>query len=212
MTDKIEKNIIAPADEHLPRMREAVGVIPGIEQLEKAIDDLMLSGNVERQDISLLASDETVRDRLGRSYRSIEEAKDDPNAPRQSYVAPEEVGNAQGAAAAVPGYIGAVIAAGAVIASGGAAAAAVAGAAAAGAGAGGIGSLVSRWVGQQREDWLQQHLDKGGILLWVSLRNPEHEQKVTEILGRHSARPVEVHEVAQPDPVPGGYNSASWTG
>jgi hypothetical protein len=212
MTDKIEKNMIAPADADLPRMREAVAVIEGIERLQEAIDDLTLSG-VERQDISLLASDETVRDRLGHTYRSVDEAKDDPNAPRQSYVSPEEVGNAQGAAAAVPGYIGAVIAAGAIIATGGAAAAAVAGAAAAGAGAGGAGSLISRWVGQQREGWLQQHLDKGGILLWVSLRDPAHEEKVAGILSKYSSRPVEVHQVAQPDPTPGGgYDASSWTG
>ncbi|HSK39171.1 MAG TPA: hypothetical protein VK943_05340 [Arenibaculum sp.] len=208
MTDKIEKTEgIAPGDVDLPRVREAVAVIDSIEHLTQTIDALTLAG-VERQDISLLASDETVEQKLGHVYRSIDEAKNDPNAPRQSYVSPEEVGNAQGVAAAVPAYVGAVVAAGAIVATGGAAAVAAAGAAAAGAGAGGLGALAARWIGNQRESWLDEHLAKGGILLWVNLRDPGHERMVTDILAKHAGRPVEVHEMAQPDPVPGGRSDA----
>ncbi|HEV7368323.1 hypothetical protein [Arenibaculum sp.] len=204
MTEKFhDTDRVAPVDADLPRVREAIAVIGDVETLHRAIDDLTLSG-VERQDISLLASDETVENRIHSTYRSIDEAKHDPNAPRTSYVAPEEVGNAEGAAAAIPAYIGAVVAAGAIVATGGGAAIAAAGAAAAGLGAGGLGALVSRWVSGQRAEWLDEHLRKGGILVWVNLRDPGHERMVTEILSRYSVRPVETHELAQPDPIPGG--------
>ncbi|NUB31889.1 hypothetical protein [Azospirillum brasilense] len=46
-------------------------------------------------------------------------------------------------------------------------------------------------------DELLQHLDKGGILLWVNLADAGREQQALEIMNRHAAQPVEVHEVPQ---------------
>lgn len=185
------------ADTSAPAMvREAVGVFDTREALQNAIDELSLAG-FERHELSLMADDETIRNELGHVPGSAEEAKHDPAMPRQSYVSPEETGSAQGAAIGIPAYVGAVLATGAALATGGTALAAAAAAAAAGAAGGGLGGILSGWVGDQRNEPLRQHLEKGGILLWVNLRNDERERVARDILARHTNLPVDVHEVAQ---------------
>lgn len=178
-------------------VREAVGIFDGIEPLQAAVDALSLAG-FERHELSLMADDAVVRRAIGHDFTSVDEVKDDPKVPRQPYVAPEEVGTAEGAAVAIPGYVGAVIATGAILATGGTALAAILGAAAAGAGGGALGSILARWVGDK---WhrAQHHLEKGGILLWVNLRDEAHERKAVEILSRHTLKPVEIHELPQVD-------------
>ncbi len=178
------------------QVREAVAVFTGIDAMQAAIDELTMNG-FGQHELSLMASDDTVRDQLGRVHGHVDDAKHDPDTPRRAIVSPEEVGNAKGIAMGVPAYVGAILATGAVVASGGTALAAAAAAVAAGAGGGGLGAILAGWIGNQREETLRQHLDKGGILLWVNLRDGEREQLAREILGRHAAQPVEVHEIPQ---------------
>jgi hypothetical protein len=85
--------------------------------------------------------------------------------------------------------------AGAVVASGGALAAAIT-AAAIGGGAGGMAGIgLSSFISQHHADYLQEQLDKGGLLLWVRTRDAAHEERAKEILSRHSAHDVHVHGV-----------------
>ena len=177
-------------------VREAVGVFDSAESMQAAIDDLAMTGFAPHE-LSLMANDDTVRDRLGGTHRDIADAKADPSVPRTNVVSPEDLGDAQGAAIGIPAYVGAILATGAVVASGGTALAAAAAAVAAGGGGGAVGGLLARWLGQQRENMLQAHLEKGGILLWVNLRDGTRETLAREILARHSAHPVEVHEIPQ---------------
>lgn len=177
-------------------VREAVGIFDTPEALTAVVDDLALAGFAHHE-LSLMASDEAVRQKLGPVMDRVEDAKDNPDMPRQNYVAPEDLGNAQGIAISVPAYVGAIIATGAVLASGGTALAAAIAAAAAGGGAGALGAVMARWLGHKRETMLRQHLDKGGILLWVNLRDPGREYMAMEILGRHTSHPVEVHDIPQ---------------
>ena len=201
-------NRTASGGTDLPSVREAIAVFGSTGSLEAAVDELTLSG-VDGAAISLMSSDAAVTEKLGRTYRTVDEAKDDPSAPRQSYVAPEEVGNGVGAAMAAPAYVGALVAAGTIVATGGTALVAGLGAAAAGVGGGALGSVMSQWIGDKRNDWLQEHLDKGGILMWVTLDSPgkpgtADEAQVMGILRKHASRPVEIHEMAKADPVPAG--------
>ncbi|MGQ9369131.1 hypothetical protein [Azospirillum sp. ST 5-10] len=177
-------------------VREAVGIFDSAEALQRAVDELSLAG-FDRSELSLMANNQTIEGTLGRVPRSVDEAKHDPDAPRQSFVAPEDEGDARGVAIGVPAYVGAIIATGAVVATGGTALAAALAAAAAGVGGGAVGSVLSQWLTDKRNEPLRQHLDKGGILLWVNLRDATQEAQARTILGRHGARPVEVHEVPQ---------------
>ncbi|MBK4719385.1 hypothetical protein JJL56_10925 [Azospirillum sp. YIM DDC1] len=177
-------------------VREAVGIFASRDALQKAVDDLTLAG-FQRHELSVLANDETIRDHLGHVPQRAEDIAHDPDAPRQSYVSPEDVGSVKGVAVGFPAYVGAILATGAVLATGGTALAAAAAAAAAGVGGGAMGSVMSSWLTDKRNEPMLQHLDKGGILLWVNLADAGREQQALEIMNRHAARPVEVHEVPQ---------------
>jgi hypothetical protein len=84
-----------------------------------------------------------------------------------------------------------------VLATGGTALAAAAAAAAAGVGSGAAGSFLSQWITDKRNEPMLQHLDKGGILLWVNVGDAARERIALEVLGRHATRPAEVHDVRQ---------------
>lgn len=177
-------------------VREAVGIFHDRDGFQAAVDDLAMAGFAPHE-MSLMAGDEAVRAKFGQVPTDIRQAKDDPDMPRQGLVSPEEVGDAQGMAIGVPAYIGAILGTGVVIASGGTALAAVAAAALAGGAGGGVGALLANWIGGQRENLLQQQLDKGGLLLWVNLRDAERERLAREIIARHTEEPVEVHAIPQ---------------
>jgi hypothetical protein len=174
--------------------REVVGVFQEVDGLEAAMDELLASG-FGRVDLSLLAGEDAVREKLGHAYRRTEDAEDDPNAPRAVYVSSESRGDAEGGLIGGLFYVGAVAAAGAVVASGGAVATAIAAAAAAGAGGGAIGSLLAGFLERHHADYIQSQLDHGGLVLWVNVRDAEHEKRSVEILSRHSAEDVHVHEI-----------------
>jgi hypothetical protein len=83
-------------------------------------------------------------------------------------------------------YVGAVAAAGAIVASGGTIAAAIAAAALAGGAGGLIGTFMAKLVGDHHAQYLQRQLDRGGLLLWVRTWNAEDERRAVEILRSYS--------------------------
>jgi len=104
------------------------------------VDDLEASG-FERTAISVLGSDDEIRKRVDRLYRTVTEIEDDPRAPRISVVSTGTLFKSEATAIVFPLYVGGFAGAAAVVASGGALALAVAVAilgSAAGAGLGGL--------------------------------------------------------------------------
>ncbi len=174
--------------------REAVGVFHDIASFDAAIDALQSAG-FDRAEISLLAEEKTVTEKLGHKYVRAEELEDDPKVPRAAYVGREGV--AQGQAAIVGGLfmLGSLAATGVVVASGGALAAVAVAALAGGGGAGLLGSVISSLLGKHHADHLESQLKKGGLLLWVGLRDEAHEKRAVEILSEHSADDVHVHDI-----------------
>jgi hypothetical protein len=188
MTDEQQKRTI----------REAVGVFDSPDKLQEAIDELMSSG-FDRAELSLLAAEKTVDEKLGHKYRKITELEDDPIVPRCCYVSTESIGDAEGGLIGGLMYVGATAAAGAVVATGGTLALVIAAAALAGGVGGLLGSLLARWVGDHHAHYLQEQLDHGGLLLWVRTWNPDKEKRALKILSGHSGREVHVHTL----PIPG---------
>jgi hypothetical protein len=135
-----------PTTQKSRTVREAVGVFHSAEELQAAIDELLRSG-FHRAELSLLASEDAVDQKLGHRYRKVSSLADDPIIPRAAYVSPEAIGGAEGGLIGVLMYVGAVAAAGAIVASGGTLTAAILGAALTGGAGGLIGSLLarSRW-------------------------------------------------------------------
>lgn len=176
-------------------IREAVGVFDDGAHLQAAIDALSSAG-FDRAELSLLASGRAVDEKLHRAYRKVEELEDDARVPRTAYVSTEEIGEAEGALIGSLMYVGAIAAVGGIVASGGTLAGAIVAAALAG-GAGGVtGSILAKLVEHHHADHLQDQLAHGGMLLWVRTRDPAHEARAREILTRHGARDVHVHDIA----------------
>jgi hypothetical protein len=172
--------------------REAVGIFHSPEALQGAIDELLSSG-FHRAELSLLASEAAIVEKLGHLYRKVDELADDPDVPRAAYVAGEDIGDAEGGIIGGLVYVGATVAAGAVVASGGTLLAVIASAAVAGGAGGLIGARLAKWLGDHHAHHLQEQIDRGGLLLWVGTRDPVREARATEILCKYSAEKVHVH-------------------
>ena len=183
-----------PARDVSETIREAVGYFQTADQLQAAIDDLMSSG-FDRAELSLLAGEQAIEEQLGHRYRRVEELMDDPQVARRFYVSTEALGDAEGALIGGPFYVAALAAAGLVLASGGTMAAAIIGAALAGGTGGVIGGVLAKLVGDQEASYLQEQLERGGLLLWVRTRNAAKEKEAVAILQRHSGQEVHVHAI-----------------
>jgi len=175
-------------------IREAVGVFRDAETLEAAVAELESSG-FDRADISLLAGEDTVREKLGHRYKAVSELENDGKVPRAAFVETYSVMGAEGSVIGALTFIGAVAAVGAVVASGGTLAAAITAAALSGGTGGLIGSSLAKFIGDHHAEHLQKQINHGGLLLWVRTWTPEQEKRATEILSRHSAFDVHLHDL-----------------
>lgn len=178
-------------------IREAVGVFSRAEDFQDAIDEL-LSAGFDRAQLSLLASASAIDQKLGHRYSRVSDFEDDLTVPRAAYVSTESIGDAEGGVIGGLLYVGATAAAGAIVASGGALAMAIA-AAALGGGLGGLlGTILARSIGRRHSQYLQEQLDRGGLLLWVSAWDGHAEKRAAAILEKHSGRDVHVHDNVEP--------------
>jgi len=175
-------------------VHEAIAVFSDADSLQAAIDDLQEHGFM-RQELSILADDKAVMAKLGRIYKRVEDAEDDAAAPRTIFVPNESMGEAEGTAIGLPLYIAATTATCVVVASGGTILSAILAATAAGAAGASIGSVFARFIAKHHAHYIQSQIDKGGLLLWVHLRAPELEKTAKEILARHAAHDMHIHEI-----------------
>jgi len=175
-------------------IREAVGVFLSHAELQSAVDDLLRSG-FDRAEVSLLAAENAVERELGHLYERVAELEDDPKVPRAAYVGKDSVVEAKTGVIGGLAYIGALAAVGAVVASGGTIGGAIAAAAIAAGGGGVVGAVLARLIGRDRARNMEHQLERGGLLLWVRIRDEEHEKRAVEILTRNAADDVHVHEI-----------------
>jgi hypothetical protein len=189
--------VIPMAGTRNPTMQtEAVAVFHDVHSFQAAIDDLLLAG-FDHGDINVLAHEDTVKTKLGREYRSTAEFEDNPEAPRIGFVPEETLGDAEGAVIGAGMYLPAIAGSLAVVASGGTMLGAFAAAAIAGGAGGLIGAALAKRIGDQHAKHLDQHLNHGGLLLWVRTRDGERENTALNTLRRHSAEDVHLHELPE---------------
>jgi hypothetical protein len=176
-------------------LMETVAVFEAATDFEDAIDELMCSG-FDRADLSVVASDKRVEEKLGHIYRTVAELEDDGTVPhRSSYVAPESIHEAEGALVGGPFYVGAVAAIAFVLAYGGSLAAEIDGALLAGAAGGLIGFLFAKSIGNRHLRHQREQLARGGLLLWVRTPDVPRMKRAVEILFNHSGRDAHVHAI-----------------
>jgi len=178
-------------------VREAVGIFADERSYHEAIDELLSSG-FDHGDISMLAAEKTVQEKLKNTFTQTTDLVDssEQDVKRRHYVATESVGNAKGVMIGGLVYVGALAAAGPVIMSGGTLAVGIAAAAAAGGAGGVLGSVLSKWLGDSEGKLIQTQLENGGLLLWVHTRDAEHERRALEIMQRHAGQDVHVHTLS----------------
>ena len=179
-------------DQQPDTLREAVGVFASANDLQEAIDELQ-SSSFHRAELSLLANEEAVNEKLGSGFANVRAVEDDPVVPRTAYVSPEAIGDAQGGIVGGLAYAGATAAAGAVVVSGGTIVATIVAATLVGGAGGVVGALLAKWLGDNHAHSLQAQIDHGGLLLWVRTKDTKAEERATDILKRHSSRDVHVH-------------------
>ncbi|WP_193725750.1 hypothetical protein [Ferruginivarius sediminum] len=185
-------------------LREAVGVFHDERTLVDAVDELLVAG-LDRSQISLLAGHKAVEETLGHYFKKVSEIEDDPDVPRMAYAGPDSRTEFEAFLGGGLAYVGAVTAAGFVVASGGAVGVAILAAALAGGAGGFAGGFLKRFIDQHHAHYLQDQLDRGGILLWVRLGDASQEDKALSILRSHSADDVHVHDLGHLDiPTTGG--------
>lgn len=179
-------------------VREAVAVFDTEEALNDAIDELLISG-FGRADLSLLANEAAVTEKLGSSYQKVAELEDKPGVPSVAYISPELIGDAEGAVIGALMYVGAGVLMGPIALAGGGIASILGGAVIGGSVGGAIGTVLAIAIGIEHADHIEEQLKHGGLLLWVRLWNLDHQERALEILSRHSGRDVHVHKFPAPD-------------
>lgn len=151
------------------------------DSLQAAIDDLQMHG-FARYELSILADENAVTEKLGHIYKRVEEVEDDPKVPRTIFVPKETIAEAEGALFSTPLYIAAVTATAVVVTSGGTLATAIGAAMTGGLGGAALGMLLAALFDNYHTDYIQNQIEHGGLLLWVHLRSPDLENKAKEML------------------------------
>jgi hypothetical protein len=171
---------------------EAVGVFDTFETLQTAFYDLRAVG-FSRYDISLLADENVLKEKLGQSYWRSDHVEDDPRAPRAAFVSEEAIGELEGAIAGGFFFLGSYIAMAAMLTPASTLAASIAAIAIGGSPAAVIGAILARRVGQHHKEYYATQIKHGGILLWVRVADKEKEKLAVKIMKGHSGRDVHVH-------------------
>jgi hypothetical protein len=175
-------------------VREAVGVFLDPKMLERAVDELEVSG-FDRAALSVLANEQTVKGRVGHLYRNVSEIEDNRRVPQAAFAETDSQVEGEAAAVGIPFYIGGVTGAGvAAVGFGATMATAVAGAVVGGAVGAALGAILAGAIIHRRAEHVSEQLNEGGMILWVSLRDQDAERCAIQILRKTGARDVHVHE------------------
>lgn len=130
---------------------EAVAIFHDVSSLDEAAEALIEAG-FGRDDISLLASEAAVEEKLGHRYEKVKDLEDDSDAPRVAYRTLADFAENERSIANSLTYLPAMLAAGTVVASAGVVAAAVTGAAVGGAV---LSTVLARWLDHTHADHFQ---------------------------------------------------------
>jgi hypothetical protein len=185
---------MANEDQNVRPAREVVGVFSDADALEAAASELLASG-FEHAQLSLLAGEKAIVEKLGHKYEKVEELEDNTDIPRTAYRSKESFDVAKGVLLGSFVSVGTVAVAGAIFASGGVLAVTL-GSGLIGAEVGGfVGGMLGEFVENHHAEYLQEQLGHGGLLLWVRTMGDPEENAAKQILSQHSGRDVHAHAI-----------------
>jgi hypothetical protein len=189
--------MIEPSEDILDRMRtrEVTGVFRSRKALIDAADDLLAAG-FDRADIDVSAPFDELQ-RRG-NYQSIPPADlaDNPAAARRPLIDQGDVLITDAVAGSLAGCIGAVAMAYFLIIRGMAPLSVGIFSVLTGIVVGGVAVLVvRRRMQRERIQGLEKLAEAHGLLIWVRVHSPEKEAEAQELLARHGAEALHVHEI-----------------
>jgi hypothetical protein len=184
-----------------PVVREAVGIFNDATNLQHALDALEEQGFM-RQEISIFANDIAPVPADPETPRHADSVKDDPASPRQVFIPVEIMGEVEGSLIGAPMYVGAVAGAIAAAAAGYTIAVVIGSAVIMGLAGGALGYVAAKWIRRKYDRAIEAQMERGGIVLWVAVRAAGMQEVALEVLRKHSARDVHLHDV----PLHGGAN------
>jgi hypothetical protein len=179
--------------EKLHRLREAMGVFQDLGALEAAAEELESAG-FDQSLLSLLAEEEVMNSLADDSREGIETLEDNPTVGRIGFRTLPELGDAEGVLMGLPLYVGACIGIGTAITASGSLTETIIAAVVGGGLGGAAGAIFARRLDLRYRRYLKRQINKGGVLLWVRMLNDIQENRACEILRRHGARDVHIHE------------------
>ncbi len=163
--------------------RDIAAVFFDGEKLSDAIEALLAAG-IERTKLSLLCTEDAVKERLQADYKCVAGIKDEGSVIRyvENEGTPSTVSSTFGGLSLAATAVGG----GAIIASAGIFGGAVAVATAASVVVGGVGALAGAAISQTDADALQSELDAGHIVLLVRTGEDRLKDEVVALLEDHS--------------------------
>ena len=192
-----ETNAEKAGPEHEASIREVQGVFPDDATMQGALSQLTLAG-YDRADFSL--PEEQDANAVATPNESAEPATDDADKRQLRTMG-----------TSMAGYAGAVAAAGATLATGGAAGLAVAAAAAVGLGTGAAANATGQAADSAQVEARNQRGREGRLILAVRTTTPEQVEQVIGLMKQAGATRTEAVTRAD-QTLTAGVSSASWTG
>jgi len=175
-------------------VREAVGVFGDPESLQAALDDLALSG-FRREEISVLAPQSRVREKLRAENPDLLTIMDHPDTPRAVFIPKEVMGEIMGSLMGVPLYLGASLGGALAIVEGAGWIYILAAIAAGGLAGMLLGGIVAWMAARWWNSHIRRQIRNGGLVLWVHIRSPDQESRAWHILSDNHARYLHVHDI-----------------
>jgi hypothetical protein len=179
----------------LLRTREVTGVFHSRKALIAAAEELLVAG-FDRADIDVSAPLDELQRRLNYSIIPAAELADLPTTPRQPYMGEDDAFGSGAVVGSVAGCATAVGVAFYLVAQGMRPISVGILAVLSGIIVAGVAVLwARRRLQRERAQGLEKLSEAQGLLIWVRVRTPEQEAQAQEILVRHGAEAVHVHEI-----------------
>ena len=175
--------------------REVTGVFHSRKALVAAAEELLVAG-IDRADIDISASPNELERRL--NYLSIPAADlaDLPITARQPFTGDDDVLSTEAVVGSVAGCIAAIAMAFYLVARDIRPLTVGIFSVLIGLVVGGVAMFwVRRLLQRERARGLEKLSEAQGLLIWVRVRSPEKEAEAQEILTRHGAKAVHIHEI-----------------
>lgn len=172
-------------------IREVVALFDYENEMLDSIDELEGKG-FDRSEISIMPPMEDVEDALGHEVNDVFEAADDPNTPRIFHHDHASWGDAQGVLLAIPFLAGAFAVTIFGASNGLSLFSTIIMASITGLIGSLLGYVILYFLKQRHLKQVNDQVKRGGLAMWVQIRDNAHARRAIRIFNRHHAHDVRI--------------------